>query len=80
MLIKRTPLLLAVGCWLVTLLLGLIGTTTIPVTVSADGIGVDTIPAGGGGDTTGHNNCYNAGDIQEPDEPSILTLTLILLL
>ena len=75
MLLKRTPLLLAAGCWLGILLLGIVGTTTIPLTASADGIGGDTIPFGGG-DTLPNLESYT-GD-QEPGSNALLILMLTL--
>lgn len=65
--------MLLVGVWLTILLMGLLGSSTVPSVAFADGAGGDTIPFQPG-DTTGNNNGFGGDDEANPDEPSALEL------
>jgi len=78
MTVRKQPLMLVVGVWLAILLMGLLGSNTVPSLAFADGAGGDTIPFQPR-DTTGNNDGYGGDDETNPDEPSVLELFVNLL-
>jgi hypothetical protein len=78
MTVRRTPLLLLVGSWAVLLLVGLLGSTTVPSVALADGSGGAPLPTED--DTLDTFGQSGGGDEPDPDKPSILDLFIDLIL
>jgi len=77
MTVRRTPLLLLVGSWVALLLVGLLGSTTVPSVALADGSGGEPLPTED--DTLDTFGQPGGGDKPDPDEPSILDLFIDLI-
>ena len=77
MTVRRTPLLLLVGSWAALLLVGLLGSTTVPSVALADGSGGSPLPTDD--DTLDTFGQPNGGDEPDPDEPSTLDLFIALI-
>ena len=78
MTVRRTPLLLLVGSWAALLLVGLLGSTTVPSVALADGSGGAPLPTED--DTLDTFGQPGGGDEPDPDEPSTLDLFIDLIL
>jgi len=77
MTVRRTPLLLLVGSWAALLLVGLLGSTTVPSVALADGSGGEPLPSED--DALYSFGQPGGGDEPDPDEPSILDLFIDLI-
>lgn len=77
MTVRRTPLLLLVGSWAALLLMGLLGSTTVPSVALADGSGGGPQPSED--DTLDTFGQPSDGNEPDPDEPSTLDLFINLI-
>jgi len=77
MTVRRTPLLLLVGSWAALLLVGLLGSTTVPSVALADGSGGAPLPTEN--DTLDTFGLPGGGDEPDPGKPSTLDLFIDLI-
>jgi hypothetical protein len=77
MTVRRTPLLILVCSWAALLLVGLLGSTTVPSVALADGSGGSPLPTDD--DTLDTFGQSGGGNESDSDEPSTLDLFIDLI-